>query len=71
MKGGRGGGPALGLGVGAVALNQCASTDESLFCQWSRFFQIFMQVITVIIVLYFIYTFAIPYVVRKGRSGRR
>lgn len=66
----RGGSPALGLGVGAVAVNQCDSTDTSLFCQWSRFFQIFMQVITVIIVLYFIYTLAIPYLVKKGRSGR-
>ena len=61
----------LGLGVGAVAVNQCASTDDSLFCQWSRFFQIFMQIITVIIVLYFIYTLAIPYLVKAGRSGRR
>ena len=65
------GGPVLGLGVGALALNQCASTDDSLFCQWSRFFQVFMQVITVVIVLYFIYTFAIPYLVKMGRSGRR
>ncbi len=71
MKAGRSGGPVLGLGVGAVAVNQCASTDNSLFCQWSRFFQIFMQIITVIIVLYFIYTIAIPYVVKKGPSGRR
>jgi hypothetical protein len=67
MKSG-GGAPALGLGVGAVAVNQCASTDQSLFCQWSRFFQIFMQVITVVIVLYFIYTFAVPYLFKKGRS---
>jgi hypothetical protein len=66
--GGRGGGPGLGLGVGAVAVNQCPSTDQSIFCQWSRFFQVFMQVVTLIIVLWFIYTFAIPYIFKKGRS---
>jgi len=60
--------PGLGLGVGAVALNQCASTDESLFCQWSRFFQVFMQIITLVIVLYFIYTLAIPYLFKKSRG---
>jgi hypothetical protein len=65
------GGPVLGLGVGAVAVNQCASTDNSLFCQLYSFFKIFMQVITVVIVLYFIYTFAIPYLVKSGRSGGR
>jgi hypothetical protein len=63
--------PALGLGVGAVAVNQCASTDNSFFCQWSRFFQIFMQVITLILVLYIIYAFAVPYIFKKGRGGRR
>jgi hypothetical protein len=68
MKKGGGGAPGLGLGVGAVALNQCASTDNSLFCQWSRFFQVFMQVITVILVLWFIYTFAVPYLFKKGRG---
>jgi hypothetical protein len=73
MKGGGRGGasPGLGLGVGAVALNSCPSTDQSLFCQWSRFFQVFMQVITLVIILYFIYLFAVPYVFKKARAGRR
>jgi hypothetical protein len=63
--------PNLGLGVGAVALNTCPSTDNSLFCQFSRFFQVVMMLVTLAIVVYFVYTLAIPYLVKKTRGGRR
>lgn len=63
--------PGLGLVGGAVAMNMCPSTDTSLFCQFSRFFQIFTMIITIVVILYFIYTLAIPYLVKKTRGGRR
>ena len=62
--------PSLGLGVGAVALNTCPSTDNSLFCQFSRFFQVVMMLVTLAVIFYFIYTLAVPYLVKNTR-GRR
>jgi hypothetical protein len=59
--------PGIGLGVGAVALNTCPSTDESIFCQFSRFFQVVMMIFTLAILAYFVYTYATPYLFKKGR----
>lgn len=56
------------FGVGAVALNSCASTDTSYFCQFQRFFQVFMQILILVVVLYFIYSLATAYF-SKGSKG--
>ena len=62
--------PHLGLGVGAVAVNSCPSTDNSLFCQVSRIFQIISWIFSVFVILFFIYVFfAKPYFGGK-RGGR-
>ena len=61
--------PNLGLGVGAVALNTCASTDNSLFCQVSRIFQIISWIFSVLVILFFIYVFAKAYF-NSRRGGR-
>jgi hypothetical protein len=63
--------PGLGLGVGAVALNSCPSTDMSLFCQFSRFFQVVTMVVTLAIIVWVVYSLVIPYLTKKGRGGRR
>ena len=56
------------FGVGAVAVNSCASTDTTYFCQFQRFFQVFMQVLVLVVVLYFIYSLATAYF-SKGSKG--
>ena len=61
--------PSIGFGVGAVAVNTCPSTDESLFCQFSRAFQIFTSIVTIVIVLYVVYILASVYFGSK-KSGR-
>jgi hypothetical protein len=74
MKGARSSGatsPGLGLGVGAVAMNTCPATDMSLFCQFSRFFQVIMMIFTLAVIGWIVYTLAIPYLMKKGRGGRR
>ena len=63
--------PGIGLGVGAVALNQCASTDMSLFCQFSRFFQVVMALFTLAVIVLVVYNVVVPYLTKKGRGGRR
>jgi hypothetical protein len=63
--------PGVGLGVGAVALNSCPSTDMSLFCQFSRFFQVVMAIFTLAIIVWVVYNFVVPYLTKKGRGGRR
>lgn len=63
--------PGLGLGVGAVAVNTCPRTDMSLFCQFSRFFQVVMMVFTLAVIVWVVYTLVIPYLTKKGRGGRR
>lgn len=50
--------PSIGFGVGAVAVNTCPSTDEDLFCQFSRAFQIFTSIVTIVLVLYVVYMLA-------------
>ena len=49
--------PSFGVGVGALAVNSCPSTDTSLFCQFQRFFQVFTQVITLIVIFIMIIFF--------------
>ena len=63
--------PAFGLGAGAVALNPCASTDMSLFCQFSRFFQVVMALFTLAVIVLVVYNVVVPYLTKKGRGGRR
>jgi hypothetical protein len=61
--------PSFGFGVGAVAVNTCPSTDESLFCQFSRAFQVFTSILTILLVLYIVYIFGRAYFGSK-KSGR-
>ena len=53
--------PSIGFGVGAVAVNTCPSTDESLFCQFSRAFQVFTSIVIIVLVLYVVYMLARAY----------
>ena len=48
--------PNFGVGVGAVSVNQCPSSDDSWFCQFSRGFQVFMSIVTILIFVYFAFT---------------
>ena len=68
-KGSGSGMPALGMGVGAVAVNTCPSTDNSLFCQVSRIFQIISWIFSTLIIIWIIYWLAKGYFGGK-RGGR-
>lgn len=61
--------PALGMGVGALAVNTCPSTDNSFFCQFSRIFQMITTVLTTLLLLWFVYVIFSTYVFAK-RGGR-
>jgi hypothetical protein len=68
-KGSGSGMPALGMGVGAVAVNTCPSTDNSLFCQVSRIFQMIGMFLSTIIMIWLLYIILSPYLFSK-RGGR-
>jgi hypothetical protein len=68
-KGSGSGMPALGMGVGAVAVNTCPSTDNSFFCQFSRIFQIITTVLTTLLLFWVVYIIFSTYVFAK-RGGR-
>ena len=57
-----------GVGVGAVALNVCDVSNESFFCQFSRFFQVVMMIFTLVILVFVAYTFAVPYIFKMSRK---
>jgi len=61
--------PALGMGVGALSVNTCPSTDNSFFCQFSRIFQMITTVLTTLLLLWVVYVIFSPYVFAK-RGGR-
>ena len=59
---------ALGLNLigGAVGVNQCKATDLTWYCQFSRFFSSIMMVITIIAIVYVLYTLAQVYIFKKN-----
>ena len=57
--------PALGLGLGT--LNSCSADNDSFFCKFSRFFQMLVWVIIICAILYFIYSFAMPFIKKRKR----
>ena len=65
---GSGFGSGLGLGVGAVAVNTCPIENQTLFCQFSRIFQMITWVFTICIFMYIAYIFLSVYVFAKRRS---
>ena len=68
-KGSGSGMPGLGMGVGAVSVNTCASTDNSFFCQFSRIFQMITTILTTLLLLFFVYVIFSTFVFNR-RGGR-
>ena len=70
-KGSGSGMPALGMGVGAVAVNTCPSTDNSFFCQFSRIFQMITTFLTTLLLFWFVYVIFSTFVFnRRGGKSR-
>jgi hypothetical protein len=61
--------PGLGMGVGAVSVNTCASTDNSFFCQFSRIFQMITTILITLLLLFFVYVIFSTFVFNR-RGGR-
>jgi hypothetical protein len=62
-------GSGLGLGVGAVAVNTCPIENQTLFCQFSRIFQVISWIFSICLFLFIAYIFLKAYVFSKrGRS---
>ena len=61
--------PGLGMGVGAVSVNTCASTDNSFFCQFSRIFQMITTILTTLLLLFIVYVIFSTFVFNR-RGGR-
>ena len=68
-KGSGSGMPALGMGVGAVAVNTCPSTDNSFFCQFSRIFQMITTILSTLLLLWLVYIVFSTFVFNR-RGGR-
>ena len=70
--GGIGGSGIFGL-VGSTV--QCKAEDTSFFCQLSKLVATLMNIIILLAILYFAYTFAAPYLAKGFKkvagSGRR
>ena len=60
--GGGGFGSGLGLVTGAVAVNTCPIENQTLFCQFSRIFQVISWIFTICIFMYIAYIFLKVYV---------
>jgi hypothetical protein len=67
-SGGTGIGPYLGLGVGAVSVNSCTTSDTSFFCQFSRIFQMIMWVFTLLFIAWVLFTIIPPMLGKRGRG---
>jgi hypothetical protein len=71
-SGGIGGSGIFGL-VGSTV--QCKAEDTSFFCQLSKLVATLMNIIILLAILYFAYTFAAPYLAKGFKkvtgSGRR
>lgn len=64
--GGGGYGPGLFFGIG-TRIN-CDSKDDSYYCSFMKFMNAFLMILLFIAILYFIWTFASPYL--KSGKGR-
>ena len=63
--------PALGMGVGSLAVNTCPSTDNSFFCQFSRIFQMITTFLTTLLLFWFVYVIFSTFVFnRRGGKSR-
>lgn len=57
----------LGL-FGFRQINICNSNDESFYCKFMRFFQLFITIIIFIVIIYFIYTYLVkPFVFQQKK----
>jgi hypothetical protein len=63
--GGGGFGSGLGLGVGAVAVNTCPIENKTLFCQFSRIFQVISWIFSICVFLVIAYYFIKFFVFKK------
>ena len=66
--GGGGFGSGLGLGVGAVAVNTCPIENQTLFCKFSRIFQVISWIFSICVFLAIAYFFIKVFFFSKGRS---
>ena len=60
--------PMTGIGVGAVAVNNCPVDDQSFFCKASRFFQIISWIFSFFLMIWIAYIFLDIYVFSRGRG---
>ena len=67
-------GPLLGLGVGALSVNTCSTSDNSFFCNYSRIFQMIMWTITLIFIVWIVFALLSPLVFaafsKRGRGSK-
>jgi len=55
-----------GVGAGVV----CSADDNSMYCTLTKFTSAVMQILFLFMVLYFIWTFVVPYL-RSGSGGKK
>jgi hypothetical protein len=60
--------PMTGIGVGAVAVNNCPVDDQTFFCKASRFFQIISWIFSFFLMIWIAYIFLDAYVFSRGRG---
>ena len=72
LSGGRssGAGPLLGLGVGAVSVNTCSTSDNSFFCKFSRIYQMIMWTITLIFIVWIVFALSPLVFAAFSKRGR-
>jgi hypothetical protein len=72
LSGGRSSGPnpLLGLGVGAVSVNTCSTSDNSFFCQFSRIFQMIMWTFTLLVIAFVVVSFLSVFLFSKRRGSK-
>jgi hypothetical protein len=63
---GGGFGSGLGLGVGAVAVNTCPIDNQTLFCKFSRLFQVISWIFSIFVFLVITYFFIKVFFFSKG-----
>jgi hypothetical protein len=66
--GGGGFGSGLGLGVGAVAVNTCPIENQTLFCKFSRIFQVISWIFSIFVFVAIAYFFLSVFFSSKRRS---
>jgi hypothetical protein len=66
--GGIGGSGIFGLVGGTV---QCPSSDTSLYCQFMKFMSVIVNIIMLMAILYFAYTFLGPYISKAFKTTKK